>query len=110
MSERAFRLGDGVEDAPGVLEEHLAGGGEAHAASPRTALDEPLADPLLEERDVRGDRRGREPHALRGRAERELFCEHAKRVEMAQLDVEPRRGHPSYSRGARERFRAIRPG
>jgi hypothetical protein len=64
-----MRALDAAEDRVRVLEQDLAGFGEAHGPSALRALDEAVADPLLEDRDLLTDRRLGEAEACGGRAE-----------------------------------------
>jgi hypothetical protein len=63
---------DESEDRLRMLEQHLTGFGQRDRPSPLGALDEPVADPLLEDRDLLADRRLSEAETRGGSAKRTL--------------------------------------
>jgi hypothetical protein len=70
---------DEAEDRLRMLEQHLTGLREGHGAPSFRPLDEAVADPALEQRDLLADRRLREPESAGGRPERTLACDRAQR-------------------------------
>lgn len=84
-----MRLLDEAEDRVGVPEQHLAGVGQGDRAPALRALDQPVPDPPLEDRDLLADRRLREAQARRGAPERALAGDRPQRCEVAELDTGP---------------------
>jgi hypothetical protein len=80
--ERALRL---LERDSGLLEERLAGGGQADGA--RAAVDELGAELVLEVLDLPTERRLRDVEALRGPTEVALLGQGHERAQVTQLDV-----------------------
>jgi hypothetical protein len=70
---------DEAEDRLRVLEQDLTGLGEGDGAPSFRALDEPVADPPLEQRDLLADRGLREAEPSRSRPERSFACDRAQR-------------------------------
>ena len=77
------------DDRVGVPEEQLTRLCERDRARSAGALDELLADDLLERLDLLADRRLRVAEPLRGAAERPLGGDGLQRGEMPQFDSEP---------------------
>jgi hypothetical protein len=96
---------DQAEDRLCVLEHHLAGFGQRDGSASFGPLDEPVADPLLEDRDLLADRRLREAEARGGTAERPFPRDRSQRSEVTELDAgpatEPTRGIRNAVRPAR---------
>jgi hypothetical protein len=84
---RAF---DQTEDGLGVLEQHLTRFGESDRAAALRPLDQTMADPAFEDRDLLADRGLGEAEPRGRRAEGTLPGDGAQRCQMAQLDAGPR--------------------
>jgi hypothetical protein len=80
---------DEPEDRLCVLEQHLAGLGQADRAPSLGALDEPVTDALLEDRDLLADRGLGEAEARGSAAERPFARDRPQRGEMTELDAGP---------------------
>ena len=70
---------DETEDRLRVLEQDLTGLGQGDGAPSFRALDEPVTDPPLEQRDLLADRGLRESEPGGGRSERSFACDRAQR-------------------------------
>jgi hypothetical protein len=80
---------DEAEDRLCMLEQHLTRFGQRDRPSSLGALDEPVADPLLEDRDLLADRRLSEAETRGGSAKRAFPRDRPQRGEMAELDAGP---------------------
>jgi hypothetical protein len=96
---------DEAEDRLRVLEQHLACLGQRDRAAPLGALDEAMADALLEDRDLLADRGLSEAEARRGGAKRPFPRDCPQRGEMTELDAGPA-AEPSW--GIRNAIRPAR--
>ena len=83
---RSLELGD---DRVGVAEQQPARVRQRDGPRPTRALDQPLADDLLELRDLLADRRLRVAELPRGTAERPGARERLQGRQMAQLHPQP---------------------
>jgi hypothetical protein len=88
---------DGGEDRPGVLEEALAGGQQAHAS--RGALEQGGAELVLEAADLPGQRRLREVQAPRGAADVLLLGDGDEVVELREAHAASVRGEDARGQG-----------
>ena len=77
------------DDRLGVGQEQVPGLGQRDGARPARALDELLADDLLERLDLLADRRLRVAEPLGGTAEGALRGDRLERCEVPELDAEP---------------------
>jgi hypothetical protein len=111
--EVEVRILDEPEDRLRVLEQHLARLGQADRPASLRALDQPVADALLEDRDLLADRRLREAEARGGAAERALTRDRPQRGEVTELDAgpatEPTRGVRSALRSGAQVFGCFPP-
>jgi hypothetical protein len=80
---------DETEDRLCMLEQHLAGLGQGDRPAAFRPLDEPVADPLLEDRDLLADRGLSEAEARGGTAKRSFPRDGPQRGEMTELDAGP---------------------
>jgi hypothetical protein len=84
-----MRVLDAAEDRLRMLEHDLARLRQRDRPAALRALDEAVADPLLEDRDLLADRGLREAEARGGAAERPLARDRPQRREMSELDAGP---------------------
>jgi hypothetical protein len=89
-AEIDVRALDETEDGVGVPEQHFTGVGERDGAPPFRPVDQAVADPPLEDRDLLADRGLREAEPRGRAAERSLTGDCPQRREMAELDAGPR--------------------
>lgn len=78
-----MRVLDEPEDRLGVLEQDLSRLGQGDRPASLGALDEAMADPLLEDRDLLADRRLREPEPRGGAPERPFAGDRPQGVQMS---------------------------